>query len=139
MADPLVENDSEAAAFTEEVRQRGPFASAGDADEVIRATLTGLSEAVSGGQLSSLLDVVPQQLHPAQSLEAGQAKTVDAATFLDRIGGYSSSVEPATVERQVRAVLSTVADWQPSGKTTQDTLAQLPRDLADLFELTASG
>lgn len=138
MTDPLLENDSTAAAFTEQVRRRGPFASAGDADEVIRATLTGLGAAVSGGQVAALFDALPEQLHPAPSFESGQAKTVDASTFLDRVGGYSSSVEPATVERQVRAVLSTVADWQPSDETTQDTLAQLPQGLAGLFE-TAPG
>lgn len=132
MADPLAEHDSAAAAFTDQVQQRGPFTSSGDADQVTRATLAGLAKAVSGGQAAALVKAVPDHLQPDIS-QAGQAKPIDVPEFLDRIGGYSSSVEPSVVERQVRAVLQTVADWQPTEQTTQDTLAQLPPQLADLF------
>lgn len=139
MADPLGEKDSETAAFTEQVQQRGPFTSAGDADQVTRATLAGLGEAVSGGQMDTLIAALPEHFHPDSASETGHAKTVDVPAFLDRVGGYSSSVEPATVERQVRAVLSTVADWQSSSQTIQDTFDQLPPQLADLFHQSGTG
>ncbi len=138
MADPLAEHDSAAVRFHKQVEQRGPFEASDDADRVIRATLDTLAQAVSSAQLDSLIAPLPQDLQPYRA-ENEHAKPLDMPEFLDRVGGYSSSVEPAVVERQVRAVLSTIADWQPSDETVRDTLAQLPPQLADLFSVRERG
>lgn len=121
------------ATFVEQVQQRAGLSSQQEADRLVRATMSTLSERVTGGQVDDLSPALPPELRTELTRFTGQATSFDKNTFLDRITGEIDTVDLGEAERQVRAVLSVLRSWAP-GREIEDTIAQLPRDLADLFD-----
>lgn len=118
--------------FLEQVQQRAGLASREEADRLARATMSSLSERVTNGQVNDLSPALPPELRTELGRHAGQAQAFDKDTFLDRLSGEIDTVDIDEVERQVRAVFAVLREWAPAGEI-DDTLAQLPADLAGLF------
>ena len=132
MPDPLDTSGRTLHAFLDQVIDRAPdVSSVGEAERITRGVLSTLAKAVSKGELDQLAVGLPRELRDEFD-NAGHPASIDRLGFLDRVGGYSSSVEGDVVEQQARAVLSTVAGWAPLGEVG-DTIAQLPSDLRELF------
>ncbi len=123
---------SQHVAFFDRVRQRAHLDSKEDASRIAHATLTVLGERLSGGQADDLSPSLPIELRRHLSTGSGQATAFDRASFLDAVSGHTGSVDLDDTERHVRAVLATVRDWAPRSEI-DDTLAQMPRELAALF------
>lgn len=119
--------------FAEQVRQGAELSSRDEASRVARATLTTLAEAVSAGQVDELAEGLPEELRNELSQRSGQARSLNRTEFLDRVSGEIATTDLETTEQQVRAVLTTLRQWAPSGETS-DTVAQLPGSIAELFE-----
>jgi uncharacterized protein (DUF2267 family) len=119
-------------AFVAQVQARGPLPSQSEADRVTRATVAALADAVSSTQAATLTTALPPELAGELTKKKGQANAFDAGAFLDRISGHVATVSHDELKAQVRAVLTTLAEWQPPGEF-DDTLGQLPPGLADLF------
>lgn len=135
MTDPLATGGAPLHAFLEQVHARGPLHSPSEVENITRATLAALADAVSSSQAAALTTATPPELAGELAAKKGQANAFDRHVFLDRVSGHTSSVDLAEIEQQVRAVLATLADWQPAGQI-DETLAQLPTALADLFTTT---
>ncbi|SFT62556.1 Uncharacterized conserved protein, DUF2267 family [Actinopolyspora lacussalsi subsp. righensis] len=119
--------------FAEQVRQRAEISSLDEASRVARATLTTLAEAVSAGQVDELAEGLPEELRNELSQRSGQARSLNKFEFLDRVSGEIATIDLETTEDQVRAVLTTLREWAPSGETT-DAVEQLPGPIAALFQ-----
>ncbi|MBA8824184.1 uncharacterized protein (DUF2267 family) [Saccharopolyspora lacisalsi] len=118
--------------FAEQVQQAASLSSVDEASRVARATLTTLAEAVSAGQVDELTRGLPPELQRELSQRSGQARSLDKTEFLDRVSGEIATTDLETAEHQTRAVLTTLRAWAPEGET-DDTVAQLPRSIAELF------
>lgn len=132
MTDPLAPESVTLQAFVEQVQQRGQVPLLKEAEQVARATLAALADAVSETQAAALKPALPPELAEEMAQKHGQANAFDTGAFLDRISGHVATVDHDALEAQVRAVLVTLAEWQPAGQI-DDTLGQLPAGLADLF------
>lgn len=119
--------------FVEQVQSRAGLSSTDEASRVARATLTTLAESITGGQVDELMQGLPAELQYELSQRSGQARSMDKSDFLDRVSGQIAATDLETTEGQVRAVLSTLREWAPEGET-DDTVAQLSRPIAALFE-----
>ena len=129
---PLAPGSAQLYAFVEQVQKRGPLQFAEEAERVSRATLAALADAVSSSQAGALTPALPPELAEEMAAKTGQANAFDRGAFLDRISGHVRTVNQDELENQVRAVLATLADWQPRDQI-DDTLQQLPAPLAELF------
>lgn len=96
------------------------------------ATLRALSDRISEGQASELAGVLPTELRPYLDTAKGSAQPFDQPGFLGRVGAEAGLADHDDAQAHARAVLSTVNEWAPQGKL-DDTLAQLPPELAQLF------
>lgn len=132
MTDPLVPGSATLEAFAEQVQKRAHLELEKEAEQVSRATLAALADAISDTQAGKLKPALPPELAAEMARKHGQANAFDAGAFLDRISGHVATVSHEKLETQVRAVLTTLAEWQPEGQI-DDTLGQLPAGLADLF------
>lgn len=119
--------------FAEQVRSSAGLSSSDEASRVSRATLTTLAEAISAGQVDELAQGLPPELRSELSQRSGQARSLNKTEFLDRVSGEIATTDMEATEEQVRAVLTTLRQWAPEGET-DDTVAQLPRSLAGLFQ-----
>lgn len=117
----------DAKVFLDTVRQRAGADTGADAERHTHAALHALAERVTAGQAADLGRYLPsalgEQLQPAHP----EARPFDYAEFMRHISGQRD-----TAEAYARAVLSTVREAAPEPEI-QDTLAQLPNDLARLF------
>ncbi len=118
--------------FLEQVQQRAGLSTQKEADRLARATMSTLSERVTAGQVDDLSPALPPELRTELGRFSGQARSFDKLGFLDRVSGEIESVDLEETEKQVRAVFAVLRQWAPSGEL-DDTLAQLPQDLAALF------
>ncbi|MDT0304077.1 DUF2267 domain-containing protein [Streptomonospora wellingtoniae] len=118
-------------AFLARVQQRSGIESRTEAQRLTEATLSALQRRLSGGQFNDLARNLPPALQPEREA-SGQAAAFDKSAFLDSVSGGISTVDPAEVELAVNAVLNTVREWLPD-EEVEDTLAQLPRELSELF------
>ncbi|WP_438387731.1 DUF2267 domain-containing protein [Actinopolyspora saharensis] len=118
--------------FAEQVQQTAGMTSTDEASRVVRATLTTLAEAISGGQVDELVEGLPPEVRRELSQRSGQARSLGETEFLDRVSGEIATTDLEATEQQVRAVLTTLRQWAPHGEI-DDTAAQLPRSLAKLF------
>lgn len=114
-------------AFLERVRQRGGMVTTDEAQSVARATLGVLADRVTGAQARDLATFLPSALSPWLEPNREKAHPFDRSEFLGRI-----AADRYTAESQARAVLATVREAAPE-REIQDTLAQLPIELARLF------
>lgn len=118
-------------AFFARVQQHAGLGSRTEARRLTEATLSALERSLSGGQFNDLTRNLPPELQPEREV-SGQAVAFDKGAFLDKVSGGVSSVDPAEIERSAGAVLNTLRGWLPP-EETRDTLAQLPRELRELF------
>lgn len=135
MADPR-DTDQTKEAFLARVIDEAPeVRTDAEAEQVARATLSALANAVSAGQISDLMPALPPGLAPEGTAVASNAQQVDKSAFLDQVGGASGSTDVEVVERQVRAVLTTLTRWAPNAQISA-TLDQLPADIREMFGTT---
>lgn len=118
--------------FLQQVREEAGLSSAQEAERLARATFSALSEAVTSGQANELGAGLPEELHFELGASTGQAERFDLTGFLDRISGEIDTVDGDEVQREVRSALQVVRGWAPEGEI-DDTIAQLPKSLAELF------
>jgi uncharacterized protein (DUF2267 family) len=102
------------------------------AERVDRATLGALGRTISGGQARQLAEWLPPELGAELAEHHGQAEAFDRTNFLDSVGAHTFSVDPDVVAEQARATLQTMRAEAPTDQI-EDTLAQLPPALAELF------
>ncbi|QBI53120.1 DUF2267 domain-containing protein [Streptomonospora litoralis] len=118
-------------AFLGRVQQHGGLASRGEAQRLTESTLAALQRSLSGGQFNDLARNLPPALQPEREA-SGQAVAFDKGAFLDKVSGGVATTDAAETEQLVSAVLNTVREWLPH-EETDNTLAQLPKDLSTLF------
>lgn len=118
--------------FLQRVQEHASLSSTVDAERVARATVSTLAERITAGQIQDLGADLPDELRTELSQRSGQAEAFDKGAFLDRVSGEIDSVDIDEVENEVRAVLRVLREWAPEGQI-DDTLAQLPQDLARMF------
>lgn len=119
--------------FVSQVGERAGLEQEEEAERLARATFRQLGERLSSGQARDLSGTLPAELATElKARQSGQARAFDKDELIDRVSGEVHSVDAERVEAQVRAVLSTLKQWAPPGQI-DDTLAQLPAGLADLF------
>ncbi|WP_017974679.1 DUF2267 domain-containing protein [Actinopolyspora halophila] len=120
------------ASFQEQVQQHTGLTDATETERLTRATIRALSERLAAGQLNDLEPALPPELHDELYRFDGQAISFDKDTFLDQVSGEVDTVDIDEVERRVRAVFEVLLQWAP-GEEIEDTIAQLPPDLAEMF------
>lgn len=118
--------------FLGRVAERAGLSTRQEVDRLARATVSALSERITAGQVNDLSPGLPPELSAELAGYTGQAVAFDKSTFLDRISGEIDTVDLDEAERQVQAALSVLREWIPE-EEIDDTLAQLPPDLADMF------
>lgn len=104
------------------------------AEELTRATLRELGRSISAGEATRLAAWLPAELRTDLTSDSGQARRIDKRTFVDTVGRSGGSTDSTTAENQVRAVFHAVRSEVHDSNELRDTLAQLPTDLAELFE-----
>lgn len=132
---PSPEYDDATENFLARVQQHAGVTTRIEAERLARATLHALGERISSGQAADLAPGIPPELRPEIEPERarGQAKAFEKNAFLDRITGQIGTVDIEVAERQARGLLRTLYEWAPEGEIDA-TLAQLPPELAELFE-----
>lgn len=125
--------DSAMDEFLARVQQLGDLTTREEAERATRGTLSALAESISGGQMGDLSPGLPMPLRPQIEQARGQARSFNKGEFLDRVTGDVDTVDIDKAETQARAVLRTMYEWAPEGEV-DDTLEQLPPQLAQLFE-----
>lgn len=118
--------------FLRRVREYAGTSSSIEADRVARATVSTLADRITAGQIKELAAGLPHELRDETGQRTGQAESFDKREFLDRISGEIDTVDLDEAESQVQAVLRVVREWAPEGQI-DDTIAQLPHDLKDMF------
>ncbi|MDS1272415.1 DUF2267 domain-containing protein [Lipingzhangella sp. LS1_29] len=117
--------------FLARVQQHAGLTNRAEARRLTEATLNELAVAVSGGQVEQLVRNLPEPLQPGTP-KAGQATAFDKQAFLDAVSGSVPSTDLEEMEVLASAVLNAVREEAPD-RQVDDTLAQLPPDLAALF------
>lgn len=102
------------------------------AERVARATLATLGDSISGAEAAQLATWLPPELQPELAARIERAQPFDRPQFLNAIALHIRADDEAEVEKQVKATLVTLRTAAPSGEL-DDTIAQLPRALTDLF------
>lgn len=118
--------------FAARVQKRVRSSSREEAVAGTHATLVALADRLSEGQAAELAAVLPPELRPYLNTGKGSAQPFDKAGFLGRVGSEAGLEGAELAETHARAVLATVAEWA-AGEELDDTLAQLPPELADMF------
>lgn len=130
--DELTTHSTALREFVNDVQRRAEVDSYEEAHQLSHATLGALGEAVSGGQAQQLSGWLPPELAQELAEKSGHAQAFDKPNFLDAVGGAIHTVDDQRVERQVTGVLNALRGSAPAGEL-DDTIAQLPRELAALF------
>lgn len=113
--------------FLEAVRERAGVETSAEAEAATRASLDALAERITAGQANDLAVYLPPALRSRLESTGTEAQPFDYSEFLARI-----SEQRALAEAHARAVLATIRETAPEPEI-QNTLAQLPDDLARLF------
>lgn len=127
------QDSAELEEFVHAAQQRAGLESYNEAHQLCRATVRALATSVSGGQAQQLAQWLPDVLQAELGDKSGHAERFDKATFLNKIGGETHTVDMDSMEHQASAVLSVLRSWAPSSQV-DDTIAQLPPGLSALFE-----
>ncbi|MGH3626281.1 MAG: DUF2267 domain-containing protein, partial [Sciscionella sp.] len=101
-------------------------------EQAARAVLSALGESISGGQATALAQWLPPELAPELAQRHGQAQAFDEKQFLDLVAARTPGLHAGPVEQHVRGTLNALHAVAPQAEI-DDTLAQLPRELAVLF------
>ena len=123
--------DSAEENFLSAVQLHSGLSSREEARNLARGTLSALDSAVSSGQTEQITRHLPPAFRPVTA-ESGQAVAWDKGAFLDAVSGSVRTTDLEETEVLVAAVLNAVREQAPDGET-DDTLDQLPPDLAALF------
>lgn len=128
----FAKRSQEMSTFVDQVQQRAGLDNTEEADQLSRASVQVLGQAISGGQAEQLARWLPDELSTELAAQSGQASGFDKPQLLEKVGGKILTVDSDEIERQVAAVLSTLRASAPEGEL-DDTLAQLPPELETLF------
>lgn len=129
----LTTHSQELRDFVTQVQQGARLENYEEAHQAARATLAVLGQSISAGEGQRLAEWVPPELREQLGGQSGQASRFDKANFIEKVSGMLYTVDPERTERQTRAVLGALRAAAPD-KELNDTLSQLPPDLADMFQ-----
>lgn len=118
--------------FLSHVQRRGGFQTQVAAVTSTHAVLAALAERLSEGQATDLAAKLPAELRPYLTSSKGDAQSFDKPGFLGKVGAEAGIADHDAAETHARAVLATVHEFAPGGEI-DETLAQLPSELADMF------
>ncbi|MGH3096331.1 MAG: DUF2267 domain-containing protein [Streptosporangiales bacterium] len=127
------EDSEQLQAFVRQVQERAGLGSYNETHQLARATVRALGASVSAGQAEQLAQWLPDKLRAELGTKDGQAARFDKASFVDTVGGEIHTVDTGRVETQAAAVLQSIRAAAPS-EQINDTLAQLPPELAAMFD-----
>ena len=118
------------AEFREAVAKRAGL-SPPDADNIIRATLTTLTERISGGEADDLAAQLPEELRGLMHKDVDFGERLDLAEFLNEVRARAG-VDRQPAAEGIRAVLTTVRD-AVSAEEFKDMASELPKDIQQLL------
>jgi uncharacterized protein (DUF2267 family) len=118
--------------FLNKVQDRIGPAQTDEARRAITATLSTLSERISGGEAEDLAAQLPQELKEPIQRSGEQAEAFSLEEFLARVG-EREGVNTDTARNHASAVM-TVLGEAVSGGQLDDIRAQLPQEFAPLFQ-----
>lgn len=116
------------------VQELAGLASREEAERALTATLQTLGERVTGGEITDLLEQLPDQATfnlPQGAATRTEAFTLD--TFLERIAARTGS-DVAGAQRIAQAVLAVIREAVSPGEL-EDLQAQLPDEITALFQM----
>ena len=118
--------------FLNKVQDRIGPAQPEEARRAITATLSTLSERISGGEASDLAAQLPEELKEPAQRSGEEAERFSYEEFLRRVGEREGT-NTDTARDHASAVL-TVLKEAVTGGQLDDIAAQLPQEFAPLFE-----
>ena len=118
------------AEFREAVAKRAGL-SPPEADNIIRATLTTLTERISGGEADDLAAQLPEELREHMNKDVDFGERLDLAEFLNEVRARAG-VDRQVAAEGIRAVLTTVRD-AVSAEEFKDMASELPKDIQQLL------
>jgi uncharacterized protein (DUF2267 family) len=121
--------------FIRRVRNKANLSSDEEAMEAVRATLSVLSQRITGGQAQDLATFLPEEIRKYLAGAEPEAKALDKNEFFDRIAGIEHT-DHDTAVKHAAAVLTALSDTVPR-KEIQDTLDQLPPGVKHLVGAAA--
>ncbi|WP_433534052.1 DUF2267 domain-containing protein [Micromonospora sp. CA-249363] len=101
------------------------------AENVVRATLTTLSEGISGGEARHLATRVPEELRGYLYKDVDFAERIDLVEFLNEVGVRAGTDDERTAEG-ARAVLTTLREAM-SAEDLDKLESELPKDFRRLL------
>lgn len=119
--------------FIKEVKERAGLSSREEAIEATHATLSVLGERLFGGERDHLAAQLPSELQ-SFLMEAEGSSKFDVDEFFVRISEEENCAVDEAVEH-AQAVINVLCDAVTAGEI-DDLKAQLPKDIAELFEGT---
>jgi uncharacterized protein (DUF2267 family) len=114
------------------VKQRALFGRDEDVIASIRAALEVLGQRLSADEAGGLAALLPNEMKPYLR-KSGEAEAFGLNEFLARMAAKEGA-DPALARYHARAVLSLIAATVPTDQLIE-TLAQLPPEIRDLFEV----
>jgi uncharacterized protein (DUF2267 family) len=118
--------------FLNKVQDRIGPAEPDEARRAITATLSTLSERISGGETSDLAAQLPQELKEPIQRSGEEAEAFSLEEFLRRIG-EREGVNTDTAREHASAVMTVLREAVTGGEL-DDIRAQLPQEFTPLFE-----
>ncbi len=118
--------------FLNKVQDRIGPAQPEEARRAITATLSTLSERISGGEASDLAAQLPEELKEPAQRSGEEAERFSYEEFLRRVGEREGA-NTDTARDHASAVLTVLREAVTGGQL-DDIAAQLPQEFASLFE-----
>ena len=118
--------------FLNKVQERIGSAQPDEARRAITATLSTLSERISGGEAADLREQLPQELKEPIQRSGEEAEAFLLEEFLRRVG-EREGVNVDTARNHASAVMTVLGEAVTSGQL-DDIRAQLPQEFSPLFE-----
>lgn len=124
--------------FIGKVRQRARLATPGDAEKAVAATFAVLATRLKGREVEQLgAQLPPKLLQYLRVPEEAAGESFGAEEFF-RCVSVREGIEVPEAEYHVRVVLALLAEVITMGEV-EDIKAQLPPDLAKLFDVENEG
>ncbi|PWU47907.1 DUF2267 domain-containing protein [Micromonospora globispora] len=102
-----------------------------EADNIVRATLTTLTERISGGEADDLAAQLPEELREHMHKDVDFGERLDLAEFLNEVRARAG-VDRQRAAEGIRAVLTTLRD-AVSAEEFKDMASELPKDIQQLL------
>ena len=118
--------------FLNRVQDRIGPAQPDEARRAITATLSTLSERISGGEANDLAAQLPQELKEPIQRSGEEAEAFSLEEFLRRVG-EREGVNADTARDHASAVITVLREAVTEGQL-DDIRAQLPQEFAPLFQ-----